>query len=88
MSNETFIGYLMNQQGQYNEGTRLNGSKEVGDFFLQNVETAYEIRITDTADIIVFHVVDKKLLFPLVNDMSPNNKWNSDLKKFVNCQTH
>lgn len=86
MDNEIFIGYLVNEQGQYREGTRLNGSKEVGDFFLHNVEKTYEIRVTDTDDIIVFHVFDKRLLFPLPENMSLNNKWNNELKKFVNCQ--
>ena len=85
MDNETFVGYLMNEQEQYTEGKHLKGFTEVCEFFVKNIETTYEIRITDKDDCIVMKIVNKKLLFPLFGGMHANNIWNSNLKKFVNC---
>lgn len=83
MLEEKFYAYRMDDQGRYNDPVLISSMNELGAFILNNVEVYHELRVTDVDDLLVFHVKDRTLIHPLIDNMSPNNKWNSDLKKFV-----
>lgn len=57
--------------------------KAIGQFLLDNVEKHHRLLITDEEDYAVFEAIDKVLIFPVPPDGSPNNRWDTNLKKFV-----
>ena len=80
---ETFQGFCMSKEGTYGEPCQIKSEEDVANFITENVTEYYELRITDRDDSLVFHVVDKVLLFPLTEGMSPRNRWHSVAGKFV-----
>lgn len=80
---EPMLGYALDKDGFHNGPTDLLSMQDMRDFLLDHIETDYEIIFTDLADDCVYHVRDKCLLFPLPDGASPNNRWDSTLKKFV-----
>ena len=82
---ETFLGYLMAKDGTYRDPIKIKNGDELTKFLNDNVENHYELRVTDRDDMLVFHVIDQKLIFPIPIDGSPNNRWDSSVKKFVSC---
>lgn len=76
------LGYCMNKEGQYGDPIKLTNEVQVGQFLCANVMQHYELRVTDSEDSIVLHVVDQVLVFPVPEHGSKKNKWNSTLMKF------
>lgn len=78
------MGYLMNENEEYDEPTRINTQEEMSAFLINNVEKHYELRVIDSEDLCVFQVIEQTLVFPIPQHGSQNNKWDSEKKKFVN----
>ena len=83
MSAEKFYGYCFDAEERYGAPVVLQTAEEIGIFLSNNVECHHELRLVDADDNIVLQVKDQTLLHPLTGDMSPNNKWNPQRKKFV-----
>lgn len=82
MFSETFKGYCMAVDGTYRDPIEINSEQELKKFLDDNVEKHYELRVTDSGDNLCFHVVDKKLIFPIPKGGSQNNMWNNVTKRF------
>lgn len=80
---EVFQGYCMDANGSYAEPMIINTTDDLGKFILENVEKHHELRVTDTGDSLVFHVVNQVLLFPIPPGGTIENHWDSSVKKFV-----
>lgn len=80
--NEVFKGYCMNAEGRYGDPAMIHNREEFSQFILTNVEKHHELRVTDSGDMLVFHVVEQTLLHPIPEGGSIKNKWNSVDKKF------
>jgi hypothetical protein len=79
--------YCMDKEGRHDDPKRIHfkqgkHEKALQDFLIENVEKHHEIRVTDISDNIVLHVVDQTLVFPVPFHGDPQNKWNSELKRF------
>lgn len=56
-------------------------------FLEANVAQYPEIRIVDSGDYTVVHVVNQSLIFPMPNGCTTRNRWNPEAKKFVEPQS-
>ena len=63
---EKFGVYLMDEKGRYPEPEWLP-AKEAVLKARHEKDNHYEIRVTDTGDCLVLHIVEGKLLFPVQN---------------------
>lgn len=75
-------GYCLNKQGQWDKSVKLDTKEQITEFLHANVETQYELRITDSDDYLVFHVIDKCLRFPMPENGNLYNVWDTNLKCF------
>jgi hypothetical protein len=81
---EKFYGYTMNEQGQYPEPVVINTKDQLSEFLVNNVTKHYELRITDTSDCLVMHVVKQSLVFPVPEHGKAQNHWDVKTNRFVN----
>lgn len=82
MLEETFKGYCMAKDGSYPEPIIIDTNEKLISFISYNAAKHYEVRITDSNDLLCFHMVDKVLIHPIPPQGSKNNKWNDETKKF------
>jgi hypothetical protein len=77
-----FQGYTMDQEGRYPDPVIVNNGDDLKLFLDENVEKHHELRVVDKEDLIVFHVIDQVLVFPIPEHGSSANKWNPESKMF------
>lgn len=80
---ERFYGYTMDDQGRYPDPVVIESKEELSRFLIDNVEKHYELRVTDTSDFLVMHVVNQVLVFPVPAHGKAQNHWDSEAKRFV-----
>lgn len=62
--NEIFFGYLMDEQGRYGEGIRLEGADVATQWSYDNKDNAFEVRVVDTEDKIAIRIIKGQIRFP------------------------
>ena len=72
MSNERFGIYSMDKYGHYGDPVWMVGITATISHAVKEAKRVHEVRVTDTEDCLIFHIVDKKVIWPDKKSIFPH----------------